>query len=185
MSLTMPFSIRTLPPSFTSNCKMPWKIKKLASVTTNEGMPSLATNVPVHRPRAIATAADNATHSSSGQSSCNRSASTAAATPAVYPAARSISPSRSTNVTAIAITITAAACSRKLARLSADRKLSGRAMPNTATSTTIARIAGSDPRSPVFIRVRKSRSMLPRPWRLLSRAKSLRASPGFGSALTG
>ena len=64
-----------------------------------------------------------------------------------------MSPSSNTNVTAIAMTITDDAWSRKLAKFSSDRKLSGRAMPKIATSTMIARIAGSDPRSPLRRRV--------------------------------
>ena len=83
MSFTTPFSIRTLPPSFTRISRMPWNTRKLASVTTKLGMPSFATSAPVHSPRSSATAAAITIVGTSPQPSFSRSASTAAVTPAV------------------------------------------------------------------------------------------------------
>ena len=106
MSLMKSLSIRTLPPLRTSSNKIPWNNKTFASVTTNDGIPTLATMNPVNSPRRTAT--PNAASSASGndQPPCSRVARTAADTPAVKPADRSMSPSSSTKVTAMAITIT-------------------------------------------------------------------------------
>ena len=84
------------------------------------------------------------------------------------------------------MTMTAAACSRKLAKFSAVRNVS-ELRPKMATSTTIARIAGSEPRSPLRSRLFMSLIAVPKVRLALSSAKSLSASlgPGVGEAGVG
>ena len=55
MSLMKSFWMRTLPPSLTISSRMPWNSNTLASVTTNDGMPTLATRKPVNAPSNSAT----------------------------------------------------------------------------------------------------------------------------------
>ena len=57
-------STRMVPPSPAKRSKIPWKAKKAAKVTTNDGMPRRATNEPKRKPKTAPTAmlAVNATY---------------------------------------------------------------------------------------------------------------------------
>ena len=94
-----------VPPRPISFRVMPCRPRKNANVTTNDGIPSLATSNPITRPTTAPTASPMST--ATGQLWPLRSMATAvkpAAMPPVTPADRSISPSRSTGTRPMAST---------------------------------------------------------------------------------
>ena len=149
---TVGSSMRIVPPSPASSSKIPWKAKNAAKVTTNEGIPSRATNVPSKKPRRTPTAilATRATYQG-WPSLVIKITRTAPVTPAVYPAERSISPNNKTKTSPIAITITAAAWVIRLAKFPGVKNTLD-IDPKTKHSTTRPRIAGNEPMSPAFTR---------------------------------
>ena len=102
----------------------------------------------------MATPASSAASTDSGHAQpCSVSVTPriAAPVPAVKPADRSISPSSRTKTRPIASTMIAAPWLSRLAKFCSVRNESGSMTPNTITSTTQPRIAGSAPRSPPLI----------------------------------
>lgn len=81
-------------------------------------------------------------------------ARTAAEVPAVKPADRSISPSRSTKTRPIARTMIAVPWLSKLAKLTAEKKTSGRRTLKSTTSTMRPSTAGREPTSPPLTRTK-------------------------------
>ncbi len=135
-------------PSSTSTRTRPWKARNAARVTTNDGMPTLATSEPSTVPMITPVRMAAATQTYQGRPALARvTASTAAQTPLAKPADRSISPSSSTNTRPMAMSVTAAPCVNRLAKLIAVTK-EGRAAAKTAQSTTRPSTAGSAPMSP-------------------------------------
>jgi hypothetical protein len=144
----------TLPPWPMISRTMPWKARKAARVTTNDGIPSLATSVPMAVPMARPVSRETATASGHDQpQSVSRVASTAAQTPLANPADRSISPSSRTNTRPMAITTMGAPWVSRLAKLPSLRN-TGRRIEKTITSTTRPRTAGREPMSPPRTRSR-------------------------------
>ena len=101
----------------------PWNARNVASVMTNDGMPTRARSQPMPKP--MTTPATRPTTSASHQDTPCRSISTAMIAehrPPVVPADRSISPSSSTKTRPIAITTIGAAWITSASMLYALRK---------------------------------------------------------------
>ena len=138
----------TLPPSPMISSTVPWKARNAARVTTNDGIPTRATSVPMVVPMSRPTSRAAATPSGHDQpQSVSTVASTAAQTPLVNPADRSISPSSRTNTSPMAITVMGAPWVSRLAKLPAEKN-TGRRIEKTITSTTSPNTAGREPMSP-------------------------------------
>ena len=138
----------TLPPSPMISSTVPWKARKAARVTTNDGIPTRATSEPMAVPMSRPTARATSTARGHDQpQSVSRVASTAAQTPLVNPADRSISPSSRTNTSPMAITVMGAPWVSRLAKLPAEKN-TGRSSEKTITSTIRPNTAGREPMSP-------------------------------------
>ena len=127
----------------------PCRPRKVAKVTTNDGMPSLATSSPMHRPMNAPVAIPARTEGNQ-LTSCRviTMPVIAAPVPAVKPADRSISPSSRTKTSPMAITMTPADWLIRLAKLKELVKVPGFKAEKTITRTTSPRIAGNEPTSP-------------------------------------
>ncbi len=149
MSLMKSFWMRTLPPSLTISSRMPWNNRTLASVTTNDGIPTLATMNPVNMPSSNAT---TERREQRGPSAANRR-------PDASPAPPPTTPRREAGGE---VDVAQQQDERdrhgdddhrrrlveEVGEVEQRQEGVGSASPKMATSTMIARIAGSDPRSP-------------------------------------
>ena len=124
-SLITLFSMGSVPPLPRMSSITPWNARRPASVTTNDGSPRRVMMVPMNAPISAQTssAAMHATHHD--QLPCSLVTSSAAMippTPPTKPADRSISPSRSTNTSAMARSMYTAPCTSRFTMLPAVRK---------------------------------------------------------------
>ena len=117
-SATISLSVtRTVPLSFVISSTTPCHIRKLANVTTKDGIPIFETSQPVNSPITSVARMPSNSASGSDQPAFRRVATTAAHTPALKPAARSISPSSRTKLTATAMAMIGPACCSRLPKL--------------------------------------------------------------------
>ena len=148
--ITKSFWRITVPRLPISSSTTPFQASRPASVTTNDGTPTLVMirpcSTPIPSPAASAIKIATAVGSSlpSGVSS---SATSTPPTPETKPIERSISPSSSANVTPIAITAYGAVCTIRLTKFDAVRKRSFWIW-KTIAITTRPTMIGSEPRSP-------------------------------------
>ena len=157
---TKSFCRITVPRLPISSSTTPFQASRPASVTTNDGTPTLVMinpcSRPIPRPASSASAIAGAVAISlpSGASS---SATSTPPTPETKPIERSISPSRSANVTPMAITAYGAVWTIRLTKLPAVRKRSfcvWKTMQMTIRPTMI----GSEPSSPALTSVHQRRA---------------------------
>ena len=135
----------------TTSCK-PWKARNAANVTTNEGIPTLATRIPIKKPIIIPNKI--AITAAIGQATPYSDiviAKKAADKPAVTPAERSISPSNKTKVKPIARVVTVAVWVKRFAKLMGFKNI-GLATAKIVAKITKPSSAGSDPVSPPLTR---------------------------------
>ena len=150
MPITKSFCRITVPLEPISSSTTPFQASRPASVTTNDGTPTLVMispwNVPIPRP--VPRTITITTHvGGTLPSGVSRIAVSTPPTPETKPIERSISPSSSANVTPMAMTAYGAVCTIRLTKFPAVRKRSfwvWKMIAMTIRPTTI----GSEPSSP-------------------------------------
>ena len=164
--ITKSFCRITVPRAPISSSTTPFHASRPASVTTNDGTPILVMispcRVPMARP-APNTIANTIAVGSSFPSGVSRIAVSTPPTPDTKPIERSISPSRSTNVTPMAITAYGAVWRSRLTKLPAVRKRSFWLWKTIAMMIRPTKI-GSDPSSPALTSVHQRRAYAPIVW---------------------
>ena len=130
MPLTNLSWIVTVPALPIRSSTTPFQASRPASVTTNDGMPTLANSVPWIRP--IVAPAPSARRMASGTetwlpSGCSSNATITPPTPLTKPTDRSISPSSRTKTIPMPITANGASWISRLTKLPAVRKFELRA----------------------------------------------------------
>jgi len=140
----------------------PCSARNIASVTTNDGTRTLATTVPRNRPITTPTSRAARIDQYQGQPwLVSRTVMMLAATPPVKPADRSISPSSSTKIRPMAVSVNCAPCWNMLAKLNRE---ANRLLETATMMTTISRprTAGSAPMPPPRTRAMYSRMYPPK-----------------------